>query len=211
MYEDLFDYDGPYKINSVDHNPLSYASSAPSSPPQSPPLLLSPLSIVPLLSVASPSSSPGVHLAISDKMEQHVTFFTWQMIIANFDNNLSIFFFIFTVLKQMFKLFAGTIWLYPMQTTGSLFFVSLANLTKLELDSVNNVITNHHSANGFQIELCHIAHPPKGQGHGGWKSNIPSHVTQHSISICEMETAKSDICSILDILFSWIKKNVWRI
>ena len=66
-------------------------------------------------------------------------------------------------------------------------------------------------AHGFQLELLHTL--PKGKdmevyisySHGTW------HVTQHLISICEMETAKSDIFSISDILFSWTKKRVWRI
>ena len=43
-------------------------------------------------------------------------------------------------------------------------------------------------------------HPAKGS------LVIPSHVTQYFISICEVETAKSDICSISYILFSWTKK-----
>ena len=34
-----------------------------------------------------------------------------------------------------------------------------------------------------------------------WHLFIPSHLTQHSISICKVETAKSDICSISDFLF----------
>ena len=58
-----------------------------------------------------------------------------------------------------------------------------------------------HIANGLRLELCPIA----------WNTVIPSHVTQHLISICEIKTIQSDIYSFSNILFSWTKKNVWHL
>ena len=64
-----------------------------------------------------------------------------------------------------------------------------------------------HIANGFQLELYNIANPPKGQGYGGFHElKLTYSQPCDLISICEMEMAKSDICSIPDIFFSWEKK-----
>ena len=61
---------------------------------------------------------------------------------------------------------------------------------------VSGVHLAEHITNGFQLERCHIAQPSKRQGYGGlhWLTfNYSSHVTQHSISIWEVDTSKSDI------------------
>ena len=58
-----------------------------------------------------------------------------------------------------------------------------------------------HIANGFKLEL--ILHTlSKGRDpevYISFNTVIHSHVTQYSVSLCEMETTESEICSISDI------------
>ena len=52
---------------------------------------------------------------------------------------------------------------YCLYVWKSLKVTDNSNLWKFKCKSFGN-----HIANGFQLELCHISHPPKGQGYGGF-------------------------------------------